>query len=328
MCIIACTPAGLKLDKATFDQCWSRNPDGFGMTYLYEGKIRIKKTMDRHQAWNIYNGVCNTTMDSWKILHFRIGTHGTKDISNCHPFMIHDDLVFAHNGVIRQIPDCPDKLLSDTQMFNNLILKHLPKDFYKWEHYRMLIEDYIGYSKLTFLDTDNSLYIFNSEKGEWSDGVWFSNTSYKIVVPAPVVLYKPYQSNVKSIADMTDEEFSAHCKGKYGDDFRTPTSSWRDKAPVDSTIHKQCEYCMAWKSSGTDFLGIGYLCQDCVDDLTEMGIPLEGRTYEQVISDIWGLSKQEEKKPEALAEEKTIIIDGCEMPWQDYYDLVSGRADV
>jgi len=326
MCIIACTPANMRLDKATFDQCWTRNPDGFGLAYLYEGKIRIKKTMDRHQAWNIYNGVCNTTTASWKILHFRIGTHGTKDISNCHPFMIHDDLVFAHNGVIRQIPDCPDKLLSDTQMFNNLILKHLPKDFYKWEHYRLLIEDYIGYSKLTFLDTDNSLYIYNEDKGEWHDGVWFSNTSYKIYTAPAVKTYTP--TNYKPLVDMSDEEFSEHCKRTYGDDYMMPAKSWRDKIPADSNVYRQCDYCMAWKAGGTEFSEIGYLCKDCIDDLTEMGIPLEGRTFEQVISDIWGLSKFEEDKPAIKEDEKTIIIDGCEMPWQDYYDLVSGRADV
>ncbi len=254
MCIIACTPAGLKLDKGTFDRCWDKNPDGFGMAYLWNGTIRIKKTMDKKEAWQIYRGVCQHSMDSWKILHWRIGTHGVKDINNCHPFMVHDNLVFAHNGIINAAPQCPDGVKSDTQMFNDLILKFLPLDFYKYSHYKILLEEFIGHSKLTFLDTENKLYIFNQEKGEWHDGVWFSNSGYK---EQPVVYYPPVpKQQRKRIVDMSDYEFKEHCEQSYKNLY--------------TYTYKQCEYCTCYKSNTKLYKNIGYLCKEC-----EEGIPIE-----------------------------------------------------
>lgn len=38
---------------------------------------------------------------------------------------------------------------------------------------------FIGYSKFAILDKSGKYYIVNEDKGNWSDGVWYSNTSYK-----------------------------------------------------------------------------------------------------------------------------------------------------
>jgi hypothetical protein len=44
---------------------------------------------------------------------------------------------------------------------------------------KYFISEYIGYSKLIFLDVDDKYTIINEEMGKWTDGNWYSNDSYK-----------------------------------------------------------------------------------------------------------------------------------------------------
>jgi hypothetical protein len=44
---------------------------------------------------------------------------------------------------------------------------------------KYFISEYIGYSKLLFLDSDDKYTIINEELGKWTDGNWYSNDSYK-----------------------------------------------------------------------------------------------------------------------------------------------------
>lgn len=313
MCIIAAVRPGLKLDKETFDRCWDKNPDGFGMTYLFNGELRIKKTMYKDKAWNIYNGVTNMTQDTWMILHFRISTHGTKDLTNCHPFRVHDGLVFCHNGIIRQIPDCPDGLLNDTQMFNNLILRHLPKDFYKWEHYKMLIEEYIGYSKLVFLDTDNQVYIYNESKGEWHDGIWFSNSGYKEIPKYTPVKYQPKKDDF-TLGSMSDEEFYRY-----------------NKEVCDSNSRKQynkstlmlCEYCSVYKfkEDGKEFYNIGFLCDECLQELKDMDIDPTNLTPDQIVERMFNnTSAVDEDDVQIITRDgdTSVKMNGRWVSWDEY----------
>lgn len=123
-----------------------------------------------------YKRALKNNLESPFLIHFRIATHGTVDTFNCHPFFINKNLTFIHNGIISGIGT--DKLMSDTQLFNEKILKKLPKDFYKKEEYKLLIEKFIVGSKLITLDINGDVAIFNESSGHWKDGVWFSNNSY------------------------------------------------------------------------------------------------------------------------------------------------------
>ena len=44
---------------------------------------------------------------------------------------------------------------------------------------KFFISEYIGYSKLIFLDSKDKYTIINEELGKWSSGNWYSNDSYK-----------------------------------------------------------------------------------------------------------------------------------------------------
>jgi hypothetical protein len=114
-------------------------------------------------------------------VHFRIKTHGNLDQENTHPFQVGRNLAFIHNGVIQAV-DRPDKTKSDTYWFNQKILVPVYKRdsrFIFKDHFKELIKEYIGWSKLVFLNNKGHYTIINEDKGNWDEGVWYSNSSYK-----------------------------------------------------------------------------------------------------------------------------------------------------
>lgn len=254
MCIIAAMPGNVEIDKTTFMTCWDNNDDGFGMMYVDNGKVVIEKSMIKKMAWRIYNRVRRSHPESAKVLHFRIGTHGTTDLYNCHPFVIKEgELAFAHNGIISAIADDPAKKCSDTQMFNNLILKHLPEDFYKQAVYTELIEQYIGQSKLVFLNKDNEIYIIKKRLGEMVGDVWFSNNTYK----------KSRWTGVNY----------------YGYGYGTTGTGQSNRPTVvhkqlNSNVYHQCSYCSSWTNDCKNYEEFGYLCEQCRPFLEEVGFEL------------------------------------------------------
>jgi hypothetical protein len=112
------------------------------------------------------------------VLHFRIGTHGSKGIHNVHPFRINDSVYFCHNGVLKT-PD--HKKWSDTMVYNKMYLQNLPEHFYKNFAILQLLEENIDSSKFVFLTKDRHIIILNKKLGEEDKktGVWYSNSSFK-----------------------------------------------------------------------------------------------------------------------------------------------------
>lgn len=182
MCIAIYKPSEKILDKDTLYNCFLRNSDGCGFAYINEDhhghkKIIVKKAMEFDKFWKQYQRATRVAPESPFIIHFRISTHGIVTTFNCHPFMIDRETVFAHNGVIHGVP--ADKKKSDTQMFNDVVLKDLPKGWMKIAAIKTLLEDFIGHSKLIVMDLDGNYNIYNEHKGIWNDGVWYSNDSYE-----------------------------------------------------------------------------------------------------------------------------------------------------
>lgn len=114
-------------------------------------------------------------------IHCRIGTSGIKDIRNTHPFEIHNGLWLMHNGVI-DIDRASDVNYCDTYHFakgleswagdGNAILTLL-----KEEQNTEIIKGFIGGSKLLFLEAEHGFFIVNEGRGEWKNGLWYSNDS-------------------------------------------------------------------------------------------------------------------------------------------------------
>ena len=181
MCVINVTGNGKETDKATFTDMFYSNPDGFGMMWAEQKRIRVYKTLDLHEAWNKYQEVNARVKDESPIvLHFRIGTSGVNDLTNVHPFYIDDNTWFCHNGILSEYTDYKSDL-SDTQRFNQKVLKKLPPNFIENESTRKLIDYTIGTDKLVFLhlkDGVPNVTIIGEDRGILQDGMWFSNDHF------------------------------------------------------------------------------------------------------------------------------------------------------
>jgi glutamine amidotransferase len=174
-------PVGKKVNEEYLENSAINHPDGFGFTYVENGKTKIYKDMKPERMHDVLRERMELFPDSPFIIHYRKMTHGTAVLENCHPFRIDGEHVFAHNGTVH--PCKPDftntKNVSDTRVFNHEVLKELPDGWMKNRGIKRLIEDFIGKSKLAIMNNDKEVWLLNEKEGEWEDGVWYSNDSFR-----------------------------------------------------------------------------------------------------------------------------------------------------
>ena len=233
MCIAIYKPAEKSITKDTLKTCFVNNPDGAGFSYVntdYMGisRMKIKKYMKFDDFWRAYSKAIDIAPNSPFLIHFRIGTHGEKTTYNCHPFFVNKKLTFIHNGIISGVGT--DKRKSDTQLFNDKILKKLPKGWQHNDAILSLIESFIGYSKLIILDISGEVLIANEEKGVWVDDCWYSNETFKPRAAAVATYRAPaprtrkdwweYDEQTVEDCDMCTSQRSL----KWLDIFRDPES--------------------------------------------------------------------------------------------------------
>jgi glutamine amidotransferase len=175
MCIAILKPSDKTLDKDLLQTCADNNPDGCGFAYNLDDKIIIKKFMDFNSFWKEYSKVQEgKTM----LIHFRIATHGNVELANCHPFKLNNHMALIHNGIISGYGSKTENL-SDTRDFIDKVIGNISYKMWKNPSFIKLVEATIGYSKLVILDNKGKYYIINEKKGDWVDGVWYSNSSWK-----------------------------------------------------------------------------------------------------------------------------------------------------
>jgi hypothetical protein len=178
MCIAILNNENNVIDFNTLQTCWNNNRDGAGMLYIQDGVLKTYKQMDSfNKFYDAYLKARNNDMSKKIVLHFRISTHGKVNKTNCHPFLVNQNLGFVHNGIICGVGYSKD--FSDTYLFNKDVLKKMPIDFLQYDAIVKLLEGFIDYSKLIFLDKDNNSTIVNEARGVWDNGNWYSNTTYK-----------------------------------------------------------------------------------------------------------------------------------------------------
>lgn len=184
MCIAIYKPEGTTISKATLERCFNANPDGAGFMYVDNKELHMHKG---YFTFNEFYKNYKQHANKQAVIHFRIKTHGSINVDNCHPFLINKSIGFVHNGIISGFGQND---MSDTRHFNEEIIKPLVA---KWGNLSLfqpaiksLIESRIGYSKLIFLDRHGNHDIFNENKGIWENDVWYSNSSYQ--APKPIVV--------------------------------------------------------------------------------------------------------------------------------------------
>ena len=187
MCIAIMSRAGAVVPKEHLEESFRCNPDGAGFMYADNDQLHIQKGfMNFNEFYEAYQPHEEKSV----AIHFRITTHGDTVKENTHPFRIGNNLGFIHTGVINKV-DCSDnKARSDTFHFNEKFLVPIYKRdsrFIFKEHFKDLIKEYIGWSKLVFLNNKGHFTIVNEDKGHWDEHnlIWYSNNSYKVMQPAP-----------------------------------------------------------------------------------------------------------------------------------------------
>jgi hypothetical protein len=291
MCIAILNPSDVTLEKSVLKNCWSNNKDGAGMLYLVNGVLTIHKEMKNFDSfYKHYLGVRDKHKDSQVVIHFRISTHGKVDLTNCHPFIVNDDWGFVHNGIISAAPTSKD--YSDTYMFNREVLQKLPKDWMFNEGIYELVLDYIGSSKLLFLNTSNEAYIVNEEMGLWDLGCWFSNRTYKPssyydfggkqvaktdtkIIPSTTKWGSNWVDEDDDLADWND---SFDYKYNYDtmkyekvlvdkiDEDTNPDNPWKQKANQ-HVYQDECESCLEHKDCLYDYAYECSVCEQCANDI-------------------------------------------------------------
>ena len=179
MCIaIVKTDKGVITDKE-LRNCFESNPDGAGIAYAKNGKIKIiKGIFDEDKFVEAYHEAVKDCDNGNMLIHCRIGTSGHNDVTNCHPHVVNDYCVMIHNGILDV--DVPKgSPISDTVIYVNDYLKPLPENFMDFDGVINLITRDIGRgNKFCFLNANGEYAIANEQGGHWKDGVWFSNYSY------------------------------------------------------------------------------------------------------------------------------------------------------
>ena len=106
MCVLIYKPKGVEMpSKKVLKACFEANPHGAG----FATPTSIHHSMNFE---TIYKGLKCVSKEEHCIIHFRLATHGSIRLRNCHPFKI-DDICFAHNGVL-SIPIKNDMTDSET----------------------------------------------------------------------------------------------------------------------------------------------------------------------------------------------------------------------
>lgn len=101
MCLILLKPAGMRLPRMLFKNVFEKNKDGFGFMYYDTEQQKIVWEKIVTDNWEAHYDLYLPHEAHEICLHWRYGTHGTKDFENAHPHVVKDgELMLMHNGVI------------------------------------------------------------------------------------------------------------------------------------------------------------------------------------------------------------------------------------
>ena len=236
MCVAIYKPAGVEIPHKNFKNAFEHHPDGAGIAWAANGILYVKKGIfnvdefiEQYEKVKQYH--C--------LIHFRKATHGKIDATNCHPFLFNDGkLALIHNGILPI--KCSIEGLSDTAHFVKLVLEPMitqHKVPINDGALNYLISTSIGTDKLAVMDGAGTTYIFNEEKGNWDEGVWYSNTSYKFP-PYKATDYKnhPYFSNNSDTRYSRHSNWRRHWNGTNEEADESYLDFWRKNAPITTVI--------------------------------------------------------------------------------------------
>lgn len=192
MCIAVAIPEGQVIPFEHLEEGARANPDGCGIGWFEDGKLHTFTCMLFKDFTLKYEEIMMRLVSPQLLIHFRITSKGATTLENCHPFWVNEDNILIHNGTFSGIPkDLMVNGRSDTAVFAEDILSGLPDGWKENPSIIHLLEDYVGFSKVVILDSDQNFTFLNERGGFWVDGIWYSNKTY--------MRYIPYNKQTKNI---------------------------------------------------------------------------------------------------------------------------------
>ena len=259
MCLIILKPeASATIKPEEMKASIKRNSDGCGAMWVENDRVNVKKILGTPDNLDEMEKWCQDLFDAHDqiLIHHRFTTHGDNIEDNLHPYCIFDldqgddmDLYMMHNGMISgtDAKNTRDGF-SDTYHYVNDFLKPMLSvnpELLHVEAFQKHLGDFIGASKLTFLDNYGNTVVINREKGEdRKEGCWLSNT-YSITPPA--VYSKPYTGNYNYVKSTV--------KGKSGNEVTvyTPPKHNSNVLPLNDTgdsVKKKTAATVSGQASG------------------------------------------------------------------------------
>lgn len=185
MCLLTYYPPGVHPDTGALEIGAQNNPDGYGYGIVDTGQdaIIVRRSMDADKLIEEFESMRKKHPEGPALFHSRIGTGGTIDRSNCHPFKVGNDprVVVAHNGIMPSVvqPRKGDPR-SDTRIFAET---HLPYRNFTTAKGQRKLGRWLGTDKIVILSVHPyhpfSAKIINEERGQWVDQIWYSNSSFE-----------------------------------------------------------------------------------------------------------------------------------------------------
>ena len=177
MCLLIAQPKGVTFSKHDLKDFLSYNADGFGAAYSKNGALEIVRVVENPKlAISTYYDLLAGRP---AMLHFRMATHGTTGVENCHPFLLTPEIAMAHNGIL-DIDASPDSGWSDTRLFAHHVLRPMAladRDALFTAEIAELLAGMIGPSnRLMFFRADGRTNIVNAKAGVMVKRAWLSNT--------------------------------------------------------------------------------------------------------------------------------------------------------
>lgn len=137
--------------------------------------------------------------------HTRQGSVGyKKTIDEAHPFLINENLVFSHNGTIKNVKElCVKYGLTesdytvDSQVLGTLLDREGPE----------ILEEYIGAAALayTYKNEPDKLYLYHGQSKEFKHGIALEERPLYFVETKDGVFYSSLEDSLKAIIDNDKE---------------------------------------------------------------------------------------------------------------------------
>ncbi len=189
MCIAIYKPANKTIPTSHLRNAWAHNPHGAGYAHTTpRGTLLVRRAL----TWTRFAHYWETADHTQPMLiHFRKATHGEVSLKNCHPFRIRDDLVMIHNGILRQMVPHTTAKRSDSRVFAEEILTHVPNEDVLRPRFRDELDEWAGWSRLVFLTNRGERVIVGEDRGHWQNGIWYSNDTYQPAFRQPTTFTLP-----------------------------------------------------------------------------------------------------------------------------------------